>query len=196
MSEQSQNVNVAFTAVVCLLAAAGLTAMYQNRNQPAILEAPAVSAGATGQLPEGHPPVDTGAQTAALEEAVKRDPTNADLRTQLGNLYYDGSRFDKAIEEYTESLRIRPGDPHVETDLATSYHYVGQHDRALEALDNVLRHTPGFAQALYNKGVVLQAGKNDAAGAAAAWEELLRSNPDYPQKADLEARIRQLRAGR
>lgn len=195
MSEKKRNVNMVFATVVVLLTGAAVTAMYESRNQPVILEAPAVSAG-EAQLPEGHPPLDTSSQAAALEKAIQSDPNNAELRTQLGNTYYDARRFDKAIDAYTESLRLKPGDPSVETDLATSYHNTGQHDRALETLDNVLRHSPGFAQALFNKGVVLQAGKNDAAGAAAAWEELLRRNPDFPQKAELEARIRQLRAGR
>jgi cytochrome c-type biogenesis protein CcmH/NrfG len=170
--------------------------MYANRNLPVILEPAASQPEAPGgRLPEGHPPVGSETQVATLEQAIKADPSNVELRTQLGNAYYDTRQYQKAIDAYAESLRLKPGDPHVETDMATSYHYLGQHDRALQTLDRVLQHTPGFTQALFNKGVVLQLGKNDAVGAAAAWEELLRTNPNFPQKADLEDRIRRLKAG-
>jgi tetratricopeptide (TPR) repeat protein len=197
MSESKRGVNAIFAVSVVLLTAAALAGMYANRNLPVIGEAPAVQAGpaAQGELPEGHPPVESGARIASMEQAIKADPANADLRTQLGNAYYDSRQYQKAIEAYAESLRLKPEDPHVETDMATSYHYLGQHDRALETFDRVLQRTPGFAQALFNKGVVLQVGKNDAAGAVAAWEELLRTNPSFPQKADLEDRIRRLKAG-
>lgn len=196
MSESKRGVNAVFAATVVLLTAAALAGMYANRNHPVILESPASQPESPGgQLPDGHPPVESGAQVAMLEQAINADPSNAELRTQLGNAYYDSRQYQKAIDAYAESLRLKPGDPHVETDMATSHHYLGRHDRALEALDRVLQQSPGFAQALFNKGVVLQAGKNDAAGAAAAWEELLRTNPDFPQKADLEDRIRRLKAG-
>jgi tetratricopeptide (TPR) repeat protein len=78
--------------------------------------------------------------------------------------------------------------------MATCYHFKGQHDKALEILDRVLRYRPGFPQALFNKGIILQIGKSDNRGAVAAWEELLRVNPEFPQRAELEERIRQLRA--
>jgi cytochrome c-type biogenesis protein CcmH/NrfG len=64
----------------------------------------------------------------------------------------------------------------------------------LQTLDRVLQERPGFAQALFNKGVILQTARNDAAGAVAAWQELLRSNPDYPRRAELEQKIAQLRS--
>jgi len=78
--------------------------------------------------------------------------------------------------------------------MATSYHYLGQHDRALEILNKVLAYRPNFPQALFNKGVVLHVGKNDVRGAIAAWEELLRTNPSLPNRAELEQRISQLKA--
>jgi len=89
---------------------------------------------------------------------------------------------------------LRPQSPSVETDLATCYHLLGQHDRALEILDKVLQYRPHFAQALFNKGIVLHSGRNDLKGAIAAWEELLRTNPNLPQRADIEQRIEQLKA--
>ncbi len=36
---------------------------------------------------------------------------------------------------------------------------------------------------LFNMGVVKWQGKGDPKGAVAAWEQLLKTNPDYPEKA-------------
>ena len=72
-------------------------------------------------------------------------------------------------------------------------HYIGQSDKALETLDAVLGYSPGFAQAMFNKGIILANAKKDTKGAIRIWEDLLRSNPDYPQRSELEQRIRQLK---
>jgi len=61
-------------------------------------------------------------------------------------------------------------------------------------LDNVLSYDPGFTQAKYNKGIVLIEGKKDVKGGISVWEDLLRSDPGYRQRAELEQRINQLKA--
>ncbi len=145
-------------------------------------------------LPENHPPLDYAQELAALEERSRAEPQNPEYKTRIGNVYYDMEQYEKAIEAYQQSLALRPRSPSVETDLATCYHFLGDHDKALEILDKVLQYRPNFPQALFNKGIVLQSGKKDLKGAIAAWEELLRTNPKLPQRADLEQRIEQLRA--
>jgi tetratricopeptide (TPR) repeat protein len=122
-----------------------------------------------------------------------REPQNPEYPTQIGNLYYDAGEYGKAVDYYQRSLKIRPRDPNVETDLATCFHYLGQEDRALEVLDNVLRYNPGFTQAKFNKGIVLIEGKKDVKNGIAVWEDLLRSDPNYSQREQLQQRIRQLK---
>jgi tetratricopeptide (TPR) repeat protein len=187
-------VDILFGLIIGLLAIAALFSAYTNRNRPVVLDAdPAMAENA--KLPEGHPPIEAPNQIQNLEELSRKDPGNADYRTQVGNAYYDVGQFQKAAEAYQESLRLRPQDPGVETDLGTCYHYIGQSDRALEILDNVLKYSPSFPQALFNKGIVLLDGKKDAKGAIAAWEELLRANPGFPKREEIEQRIRQLKSG-
>jgi cytochrome c-type biogenesis protein CcmH/NrfG len=194
MQTDTRGVNVLFAVVIALLAAASLIAMYLNRNLPVIREGVATPAPESGQLPAGHPPVNQSAVILQAEQEVQRDPQNPALQARLGNAYYDATLYDKAIAAYEQSLRLKPQDPSVETDMATCYHFKGQHDQALEILGRVLRYRPGFPQALFNKGIILQIGKHDNQGAIAAWQELLRDNPGFPQRAELEDRIRQLKA--
>ncbi len=186
--------NLIFGSAAALLGGVALFAMYAKRNLPPVLEGP-VSAFESGSLPENHPPIDGPARIAALEELSHRNPENPDYKTQIGNAYYDMGQYEKAAEAYRGSLELQPDNPSVQTDLGTSYHYLGRHDQALEIFDVVLKKHPGFAQALFNKGVVLQLGKKDFPGAIAAWEELLRDNPNFPQRADLERKISELKSG-
>ena len=186
--------NLVFGIVVFVLAAVAAVAMYVNRNLPVIREAPVGNDFAAGRLPEGHPPLDMANQAAALEQRTRAEPDNAEVRIHLGNAYYDMGQYQRASEAYEAALRLSPKNAGVETDLATCYHELGQHDKALTTLDRVLQYKPGFAQALFNKGIILQMGKNDIQGAIAAWEQLLQTNPDYPQKADVEQRLNQLKA--
>jgi tetratricopeptide (TPR) repeat protein len=193
MQTNMRGVNAVFVAVVVILAATGLTAMYLNRNLPAIREGVAMPPAGGGQLPEGHPSINPDLELKQAEDEARNKPQDAGAQARLGNAYYDAAQYDKAIEAYEESLKLKPQDPSVETDMATCFHFKGQHDRALEILDRVLRYRPGFPQALFNRGIILQLGKGDNRGAVAAWEELLRSNPSFPQRAELEERIRQLK---
>jgi cytochrome c-type biogenesis protein CcmH/NrfG len=187
-------VNLVFGTAVFLLAAVAAVSMYVNRNLPVIREAPGAGDAAQARLPENHPPIETASQAVALEQRSRAEPDNADVRIQLGNAYYDMGQYQKASEAYEAALKLSPQNAGVETDLGTCYHELGQHDKALAILDRVLQYQPGFAQALFNKGIILQMGKKDVKGAIAAWEELLQANPNYPQKADVEHRLDQLKA--
>jgi tetratricopeptide (TPR) repeat protein len=186
-------INCIFASVVIALALVAGGFVYLNSDRPGI--APVETGNPTeNSLPATRPPDDTAERLAALEQMSAKDPLNPDHQTQVANLYYDLGQYGKAAEYYERSLKLRPKDPNVETDLAVCFHYLGQSDKALETLDKVLGYSPGFAQAMFNKGVILANAKKDAKGALIVWENLLRTNPDYPQRAELEKRIRQLKA--
>jgi cytochrome c-type biogenesis protein CcmH/NrfG len=187
----SRMVNFIFTAAVAVLAATALVSAYVNRTRPPILDTPSAMAQGV-QLPAGHPPVDAANRIAELEQLSRANPQNAGYKTQLGNAYYDLSQFGNAIEAYEDSLKIRPRDPNVETDLATCYHYAGQSDKALEIIERVLQYAPNFPQALFNKGVVLI--ERDPRAGIAVWQQLLRQNPEFPQRAEIEQRIQTLQS--
>ena len=193
MNSSKKGINLLFAAVVISLAGVALVSMYLNKDKPSIQEA-VVPDPSSMSLPEGHPPVEAAGKLTELEKLSADDPQNADYRTRLGNSYYDLGQYQKAIDAYEASLKLKPRDPAVETDLATCFHFLGQEDKALELLNRVLQYSPDFPQALFNKGIVLIEGKHDEAGGIAVWEYLLKSNPGYPQRAQVEQKIRQLRS--
>jgi cytochrome c-type biogenesis protein CcmH/NrfG len=145
--------------------------------------APAATAPATKNLDE----------VAALESLATRQPGDAAVRVELGNLYMDAERWDEAIRWYREALAVNPALVETRTDVGACLVSSGRPAEGLAEFEGVLAGDPGHRNALYNKGIaLLQMGR--AKDAAAAWEELLKRHPDDPQLQGLRGRIEQIRA--
>ena len=120
-------------------------------------------------------------QVTALKSVAARDATNVAPRVQLGNLYFDGERYDDAIKWYSDAVKLAPNDVNVSTDLGVSYYYTNQPDKALEQFARSLTLDPKHAKTLLNVGIVKAFGKQDLAGATQAWQEVLKLAPDGPE---------------
>jgi cytochrome c-type biogenesis protein CcmH/NrfG len=130
------------------------------------------------------------AQAAApLLDAVNKNPNDFDSLTQLGNLNYDAQQYPSAIQYYERALAIHPENPDVRTDMGTAYWYSGNADKAVAAMETSLKYRPGHPQTLFNLGWIKWQGKSDPKGAIEAWESLLKTNPDYPQKQQVQEYI-------
>src|SRR5574341_743963 len=99
-------------------------------------------------------------EAAALESLAVRQPQDAAVRVELGNLHMDAERWDDAVRWYRE---------------------------ALVALDQALARDPAHRLALYNRVVaLLRLGR--AQEAVAAWQELLKRHPGDSQAERLRPR--------
>jgi cytochrome c-type biogenesis protein CcmH/NrfG len=73
--------------------------------------------------------------------------------------------------------------------MGTAYWYTGNADKAIAEMETSLKYQSGHPQSLFNLGWVRWQGKGDAKGAVEAWEKLLKANPNYPQKEQVEQYI-------
>jgi len=142
--------------------------------------------GGQGQLTSAQMKAMIDQAAAPLLETIKNSPTDFETIVKLGNIYYDGQQYPQAIEYYGRALKIQPDNPDVITDLGTAYWYTKDADRALVEFQKSLKIRPNHAGTLFNVGIVKWQGKNDPAGAVVAWQELLKGNPDYPQRQQVE----------
>lgn len=125
----------------------------------------------------GQAQVEAGAQILKLETFLKEHPDDAEAWTQLGNVFFDSSRFADAIDAYEKSLALVPGNPNVLTDLGVMYRRNKAPEKAIEAFDKAIAAQPDFETARFNKGIVLMHDLNDLPGAIKTWEELVAVNP-------------------
>jgi cytochrome c-type biogenesis protein CcmH/NrfG len=61
--------------------------------------------------------------------------------------------------------------------------------RSLAQLEKALTYNPKHPGALMNIGLIRWQSKNDVTGAVASWQKLLKLNPDFPQKGQVERMI-------
>ena len=170
-------------AGICFGVILGWVIGAQQANQrPAPLSAAAspVPAGEGAGSARQAPPLDEG-RVQSLMTVIKNDPKNAAAVVQLANTYFDGERYADAIKWYDESLRLDPANPDASTDLGISYYYAGQTDRALQQFEQSLKLDPRHTKTMLNQGIVLAFGKQDLAGAEAAWKRVVASAPDSPE---------------
>jgi tetratricopeptide (TPR) repeat protein len=117
-------------------------------------------------------------RVAMLEKQANAETTNAAVRAELGNLYFDADRFDLAIPWYQAALRITPRDVNVSTDLATALYATNRVDDALAQVDHSLSIDPDHLKTLLNRGLFLAFGKQDLDGASRSFERVMTLAPD------------------
>lgn len=113
---------------------------------------------------------------------LKQNPNDVDLLARIGNFYYDAQACGEAVGYYQRALKINPKNPDVRTDMGTCLWYQDNPDAAIKEFETSLSYSPNHAGTLFNMGVVKWQGKHDPKGAVAAWEKLLQTNPNHPER--------------
>jgi len=116
-------------------------------------------------------------KAAPLLEKLKSDPNNTDLLIQTANIYLSTHQFKEAAGYFDRTLQVDPKNVAIRTQMASCLYYSGDVDGAISQLQQALRYNPKDANSLFNLGMIKWQGKQDSKGALAAWQQLLKSNP-------------------
>ena len=73
--------------------------------------------------------------------------------------------------------------------MASCMFYAGDADSALAQLRQSLTDKPNDANSLFNLGMIRLKGKNDKAGAIAAWQRLLKTDLSSEKRAVVEKMV-------
>jgi cytochrome c-type biogenesis protein CcmH/NrfG len=164
---------------------------------PAVPARPAAAA-ATAKMgmPGGHPmptmeqmKAMADVKAAPLLETLKKNPKDPKVLAQVAALYASTHQFKDAVTYYKKSLDADPKNVTTRTELASSLYYSGDVDGALSELQQALKYKPADVNALFNLGMIRYKGKDDSAGAIAAWQQLLKAHPDLDRKPAVEQLI-------
>jgi cytochrome c-type biogenesis protein CcmH/NrfG len=153
----------------------------QSTGSPSATPVAAAAPAAPGT--EGRPPAPAldDARVKDLVNAAAGAPADPAPRVQLGNLYFDAERYTDAVQWYEEALRLQPADANVSTDLGVAYYYTDQPDKAIRQFEQSLEVDPKHTKTMLNMGIVKAFGKQDLAGASAAWQQVIATAPDSPE---------------
>ena len=177
-------------AAFCLVLGVALGYLFRGSASPAVETAPAATSdrsgangGESGASPSPQQQAEMTKQAVGpLLARLEVSPNDFDAIVNVANTYYDGQQYVRAIPYYERALKVRAEDADVRTDLGTSLWYSGDPDRAIAEFEKALQYQPDRPSTLFNLGVVRWQGKADPKGAIQAWEELLRRNPNHPQR--------------
>jgi len=191
-------------AVICLVVGLAIGYLFRGSQSPAAPAPPAANSqanaqpsapagGMAGQMPTLEQMKEMAEKKAApLLEKLKGDPKNTDLLTQAGNIYLSTHQFKEAAGYFDRVLQVEPKNVAVRTQMASCMFYTGDVDGAISQLQQSLRYDPKDANSLFNLGMIKWQGKKDTKGAVAAWQQLLKSNPQL--SADRKASLQRLMA--
>jgi len=134
-----------------------------------------------------------GQAAAPLLAKLKKDPNNSVLLLQIGTVYHSAHQFKDAATYYGMAVQLDPKNVDAHTKLAISLFRSGDVDAAITELNRALSLDPRNPNALFNLGMIRLQGKNDSKGALAAWQKLLKLNPQLdPER---RAQVQRLMAG-
>ncbi|MGA8541010.1 MAG: tetratricopeptide repeat protein [Terriglobales bacterium] len=189
-------------AAISLVVGLAIGYLFRGSQSPALRAQPVAQASTQSAAPPDH----MGGQMPTLEqmkemadkkaapllEKLKTDPNNTDALFQVGNIYASTHRFQEAAGYYEKALQIDPKNVPARTELASCMYYNGDVDGALSQLQQALRNKPNDPNSLFNVGMIKWKGKQDSKGAVAAWQQLLKQNPQI--SADRKATVQKLMA--
>ena len=128
------------------------------------------AAGATAELPAGHPAVEQTATAESspvpeaapsletrierLEEARSDDPGDVGTLLRLGDAYFLSQRNRRAERAYSDALALDPDNPAAKVRLAMVWHAAGDTKRAEKAIVKVLAGKPDDQEAHYSLAII------------------------------------------
>lgn len=121
-------------------------------------------------------------QAEPVMQKLTKDPNDAKLLIDAGNIYMRTHQFGDAIPYYRKALETDPKNYAVRADLASCLYFTGNPDGALAELQKSLTYSPRHPGTLLNVGIIEWKGKHDATGAIATWQKLLKLNPNFDRK--------------
>jgi cytochrome c-type biogenesis protein CcmH/NrfG len=120
-------------------------------------------------------------QAMPLLQKLKSDPNNSSVLVQVGAIYHGGHQFKEAASYYARAAQADPKNVAIRTKLASSLYRDGDVDGAIAQLNQALAFDPKDANSLFDLGMIKLKGKQDGKGALAAWQLLLKSNPQLSE---------------
>ncbi len=93
-----------------------------------------------------------------------------------GNTYLRKGKYDQAIADYNEAIRLNPKDAHAYFNRAIAYGKKGNYDQAIADLTEAIRLNPKYTQAYINRGIAYEY-KGEIDKTIADWTEAIRLDP-------------------
>ena len=100
------------------------------------------------------------------ESAILRNPENAFLIKEAGDVYAQAKNFRRAKDLYSQALFVKPYDKNLRLAWPRALSYYGRHSQAIEGIRHMLEENPDFTEARLELARYLNWGKK--------WDEAIK----------------------
>ncbi len=152
--------------IVVAVAVAGIIIVSYVSNNSDRAEKPSGVTAGKSPMPSG-PLLDKDFRKVVPVDELDVDRTDPQALSLLGDKYFEGRKFDQAIEIYKKVLELDP--KHIDTynDLGLAYHYTKQPELAIDTLKKGAEVAPSFQRIWLSLGFVLMSSGNNEEAASA-----------------------------
>jgi tetratricopeptide (TPR) repeat protein len=126
------------------------------------------------------PPEDGDPKTPHAAEESQRDREDAKAYNERGKSFMDEGMFDRAVEAFTEVIRLRPRSDVAYFNRGTAYLAQGRHEAALVDFNRAIQINPKDAAYYDNRGTAY-ARSGDYDSAIADYTEAIWLEPNNAQ---------------
>ena len=77
----------------------------------------------------------------------------ADAHYNCGNAYFMRGDFDRAIQDYSETIKLNPHFADAYNNRGNAYFMQGDFDRAIADFNKAIKLKPNYTKAYYNRGI-------------------------------------------
>ncbi len=129
------------------------------------------------------PLIDTNLNRMPSLEQLEADTDDPRALARMGDTYFEGGNYARAIDIYRKVLVLDPKDIDTYNDLGLAYYYSGQANLALDTLRKGTEIMPSYQRVWLSLGFVLMSmGKNDEARPALEQTAVLDPGTDVVQE--------------
>lgn len=123
------------------------------------------------------------------QKALKAQPKDQDpflnekfamKHDEVGELYFQHSRFEEALEQFYRALALSTRKPELTMKIVNAYFQMGEDRKAIKELESLVRAYPGFLVARIRLGRAYF-DQGEIASAVEQWEAVLMKDPDHQE---------------
>lgn len=115
---------------------------------------------------------------SVYEDLIKTGGSKWEVYNNLGMLYRDEKKFDKALMSYQKGLALNPDSPIIHNELGVLYKQAADYDAAMRHFQRAIELNPAFAKAHVNLAR-LQFQLGNEALAKQAFQHILVNFPEH-----------------
>ena len=170
---------VLFLAVVLLMSGIALPVHPRNKT-PEVLHADVDVVECTEEALSSHEQAVIEEIIEVCSDAIKRDPENANLYNNRGNLYLILNDHEFAFADFDKAIELEPDYASAYNNRGVAFRRIGLFEQAIADFDQAIELDPDFVEACSNRGIAyLNIGAYQQA--IADFDQAIALNPDFAE---------------